>query len=244
VVNNLLIGNNIDTQSDIRCRVLLTSPLESFTIGHTIVVSRGLLDVLPDEASLAMVLAHEVSHIVLGHPFDTKLAFNDKLFFPDEKTFQRMDFKRSQKDEDAADAKAIELLNNSTYKTKLGNAGLFLKALQEKAPDLPHLIRPHLGNSFASAKSVRMAALLTSAPALDDKKLDQIAALPLGGRIKVEPWSDQVELSKAKPVALASAHEKMEFEITPFFPYLTRLSAGGDKVALTTSPPQSQNTPK
>ena len=78
VVNNLLVTNNIDLGGDIHCRVLLTSPLESFTIGHTIVVSRGLLDVLPDEASLAMVLAHELSHIVLGHHFDTKLAFNDK----------------------------------------------------------------------------------------------------------------------------------------------------------------------
>jgi len=244
VVNNLLVTNNIDTQTDIRCRVLLTSPLESFTIGHTIVISRGLLDVLPDEASLAVVLAHEVSHIVLGHHFDTKLAFNDKMFFPDEETFQRLEFRRSTADEEAADAKALELLNNSPYKAKLGNAGLFLKALQEKAPDLPHLIRPHLGNSFASAKSIRMAALLTSAPALDDKKLDQIAALPLGGRIKVEPWSDQVELTKAKPVALTSAHEKMEFEITPFFPYLTRISTGGEKMALTTSSPQPQNTPK
>ena len=66
VVNNLMVTNNIDLQGDIRCRVLLTSPLESFTIGHTIVISRGLLDVLPDESSLAMILAHELSHIVLG----------------------------------------------------------------------------------------------------------------------------------------------------------------------------------
>jgi hypothetical protein len=28
----------------------MTTPLESFTIGHTIVVSRGMIDVLPDEA--------------------------------------------------------------------------------------------------------------------------------------------------------------------------------------------------
>ena len=94
VVNNLLVTNNIDLQTEIHCRVLLTAPLESFTIGHTIVISRGLLDVLPDEASLAMVLAHELSHIVLGHPFDTKLAFNDKLFFPDEDSFKRFDFRR------------------------------------------------------------------------------------------------------------------------------------------------------
>jgi len=211
VVNNLLVTNNIDLQGDIRCRVLLTAPLESFTIGHTIVVSRGLLDVLPDEASLAMVLAHELSHIVLGHHFDTKLAFNDKLFFPDEESFQRLDFKRSSADEEAADVKGLELLKNSPYKDKLGNAGLFLKALQLKGPDLPHLIRPHLGNSFAGSKSVRMATLIDAAPALDAKRLDQIAALPLGGRIKVDPWTDQVELSKAKPVALTSAREKMEF---------------------------------
>ncbi len=234
VVNNLLLTNNIDLQSDVRCRVLLTSPLESFTIGHTIVVSRGLLDVLPDEASLAMVLAHEVSHIILGHNLDTKLAFNDRMFFPDEDSFQRLDFKRSSSDEEAADAKALELLKNSPYKDKLGNAGLFLKALQQSAPELPNLIRPHLGNSLASDKSIRMSVLLASAPELDPQRTDQIAALPLGGRIKLDPWSDQVELAKAKPVALASAREKMPFEITPFFPYLTRLSTpGNEKVALT-----------
>ncbi|MGA8637690.1 MAG: M48 family metalloprotease, partial [Candidatus Sulfotelmatobacter sp.] len=232
VVNNLMVTNNIDLQGDIRCRVLLTSPLESFTIGHTIVVSRGLLDVLPDESSLAMILAHELSHIVLGHKTDTKFAFNDRMLFPDEDSFERMDFKHSDREEEAADTKALELLKNSPYKDKLGSAGLFLKSLQEHAPDLPNLIRPHLGDGFAQGKDVRMSALLASAPELDAKRTDQIAALPLGGRIKLDPWSDQVELEKAKPVALASAREKMPFEITPVFPYLTRLStAGSEKVA-------------
>ena len=87
---------------------------------------------------------------------------------------------------------------------------------------------------------MRMSSLLASAPALDEKRLDQIAALPLGGRIKVDPWTDQVELSKAKPVALTSSKEKMEFEITPFFPYLTRATSGTEKVALTTASPSEQ----
>jgi|HubBroStandDraft_6_1064221.scaffolds.fasta_scaffold40251_2 hypothetical protein len=239
VVNNLLVTNNIDLQADVRCRVLITSPLESFTIGHTIVISRGLLDVLPDEASLAMVLAHELSHIVLAHPFDTKLAFNDRMFFPDEESFERFDFKRRPADEEAADTKALELLKNSPYKDKLGSAGLFLKAVQQSAPDLPNLIRPHLGNSVASGKSIRMSALLASAPQLEPQRADQIAALPLGGRIKLDPYTDQVELAKAKPVALTSAKEKMPFELTPFFPYLTRLSgAGSEKVALTAPAPK------
>jgi len=236
VVNNLLLTNNIDLGGDLHCRVLLTSPLESFTIGHTIVVSRGLLDVLPDEASLAMILSHELAHIVLGHRLDTKLAFNDRMFFPDEKSYQNLAFRHSPAEEEAADAKAIEMLKNSPYKDKLGNAGLFLKSLQSHAPDLPNLLHSHLGNSIADGKNLRMANLVAGAPALDEKKLDQIAALPLGGRIKVDPWSDQVELSKAKAVALTSQREKMEFEVTPFFPYLTRISTGGaEKVALTTT---------
>jgi len=238
VVNNLLVTNNIDLQGDLHCRVMLTSPLESFTIGHTIVVSRGLLDVLPDEASLGMILSHELSHIVLGHRLDTKLAFNDRMFFPDENSFQALGFRHTQAEEEAADTKAVELLKNSPYKDKLGNAGLFLKALQQHAPELQYLIRSHLGNSIADGKNIRMSSLLAQAPELDPKKLDQIAALPLGGRIKVDPWTDQVELSKAKAVALNSAREKMEFEITPFFPYLTRLSAPGtEKASLTTSAP-------
>jgi len=236
VVNNLLLTNNIDLQIDVRCRILLTAPLESFTIGHVIVISRGLLDVLPDEASLATILAHELSHIVLGHQFDTKLAFNDRMFFPDEESFQRLDFKRRPADEEAADNKALELLKNSPYKDKLGSAGLFLKSLQQSAQELPNLIRPHLGNSLASNKSIRMSVLLASAPQLEPQRTDQIAALPLGGRIKLDPWSDQVELAKAKPVALASANEKMPFEITPFFPHLTRIAAAGNERVAQTGP--------
>jgi Peptidase family M48 len=244
VVNNLLVTNNIDIGGDFRCRVLLTAPLESFTIGHTIVLSRGLLDVLPDEASLAMVLSHQLAHIVLGHRFDTKMAFNDRMFFPDEEAFQKVSFRHTEKDEDAADAKAMEMLKNSPYKDKLGNGGLFLKVLQEKAPDLPNLLRPHMGDGLAEGKNIRMAGLITSAPELDAKRLDQIAALPLGGRIKLDPWSDQVELAKAKAVALTSSREKMPFEITPFFPFLTRYAtAGTDKVAFTT-PAGSANEPK
>ncbi len=241
VVNNLIVTNNLDIQPEIRARVLLTAPLESFTIGHTIVVSRGLLDVLPDEASLAMVLARELSHIALGHQLDTKFAFNDRMFFADEDTFSTMNFQRSRSDEEEADKKALELLTNSPYKDKLGNAGLFLRALQDRAPDLRNLIRARLGDGLVSGKTLRMSALLSTAPQLDERKKDQIAALPLGGRIKVDPWSNQASLAKTKPVALLSAREKMPFEVTPVFPYLTRIpSTGAEKVASTVPAPPAK----
>ncbi|MGB6199229.1 MAG: M48 family metalloprotease, partial [Candidatus Acidiferrales bacterium] len=83
VVNNLEVTNNLDIEPDVRCRVLLTSTLESFTVGHTIVLSRGLIDVLPDEASLAAMLAHELAHVVLGHRIDSQYAFFDNILFDD-----------------------------------------------------------------------------------------------------------------------------------------------------------------
>ena len=223
VVNNLTITNSLDIIPDVRCRVLLTTPLESFTIGHTIVVSRGLIDVLPDEAALAMVLSHELAHIALNHRVDTKFAFTDRFFFSEPATFQRMGFERSALDEQAADAKASELLNNSPYKDKLASAGLFLRQIQDRAQVLPNLIRPHLGNPLGSKNTTRLATVATAAPQLENK-IDQLAALSLGSRVDLNPWSNQIEMMNTKRVTLLSSADKMPLEVTPFFPYLTRLS--------------------
>ena len=223
VANNLVITNNLDIQPEVRARVLLTAPLESFTIGHTIVLSRGLIDVLPDEASLAMVIAHELAHIALGHGVDTKYAFNDRMLFDDPEAFQKIQLKRDAKEEIDADNKAAEFLKNSPYKDKLGNAGLFLKAVAERAGQLQNLLLPHIGNTMVKGSQVqRMAEIMETAPKLEMGKLDQIAALPLGGRVHVDPWSARIELIKTKPVALTSAREKMPFEVTPVYLYLTR----------------------
>ena len=234
VVNNLIFTNNLTIQPEVRTRVLLTTPLESFTIGHTIVLSRGLLDVLPDEATLATILAHELAHLVLGHRLDTKFAFNDRMFFADESTFSRFDFTRDAGEERAADGKAMELLVNSPYKGKLADAGLFLRALQQEAPELKNLIRPHLGSRLVGGNTIRMSTLASASPALASRSTDQIAALPLGARIKLDPWSNRIDLVKGKPVALTTFREKMPFEITPFFPFLVRLgNSNSDRVALT-----------
>ncbi len=226
VVNNLLITNNVELPRPVRTRVLTTSPLETFSVGNTIIVSRGLIDVLPDEGSLAMVLSHELAHIVLGHNLGSQYAFNDRMLFSDEGTFHNLGFKHIPEEETAADKKAVDMLKASPYAQKLETAGLFLKALQTRAPQLSALLQAHLGNDIVENGTVtRMAALETSAPALDWNKLDQIAALPLGGRVKLNPWDNKVEMVKAQPVAITSARDKMPFEVTPFFPRLTRYNA-------------------
>jgi hypothetical protein len=242
VVNNLIVTNNIDLPRPVRTRVMITSPLETFSVGNTIVVSRGLIDVLPDEASLAMVLSHELAHIVLGHNLGSKFAFNDRMLFSDESTYSNFGFRHNPEEETAADAKAMELLKNSPYAQKLDVPSLFLKELTERAPTLSALLTAHLGNSFTNDKGqlVRLSALATTGPALDANKLDQIAALPMGGRVKLNAWTDRVELSKSAPVAITSARDKMPFEVTPFFPRLSRLNSdanvGNTTAASNTAP--------
>jgi hypothetical protein len=243
VVNNIEITNNIELSRPVRTRVLTTSPLETFSVGNTIVVSRGLIDVLPDEGSLAMVLSHELAHIVLGHNLGSQYAFNDRMLFSDEGTYQNLGFKHIPEEEAAADKKAIEMLKASPYAQKLDSAGLFIKALQTRAPQLSALLQAHLGNNITENGTVtRMAQLANSAPALDWNKLDQIAALPLGGRVKLNPWDDRVEIVKAQPVAITSARDKMAFEVTPFFPRLSRYSVASTPAATTVVAPTATAT--
>ncbi len=232
VLNNLSVTNNLTVEPPLKCRILLTSPLESFTVGHTIVLSRGLIDVLPDEASLAMVLGHELSHVALGHQLiDTKFAFADRLMIPDSDLLRTLRFRHPTEQESAADIKDIELLGNSPYKDKLSDAGLFLRAIAANAKALTNLIQPHLGDYIVEGGQ-SLAALMQKAPELMPERLDQIAALPLGARLVVDPWSDRVDLLKTSAVPLASAREKVPLAITPLMPYIRYAEA-----PVRTSPP-------
>jgi len=223
VVNNLEVTNNLDIQPEVRCRVLMTSTLESFTIGHTIVLSRGLIDVLPDEASLAAIVAHELGHVVLGHRMDTQFAFFNRVRFDDKETFRHFDFARTPEEEQAAKSKGIELLGNSPYKEQSGTAQLFLQALKNRSKEIPNLISPHLGDRLLTSWTI-VAAVFSAGPPDADLKpaANVIAALPLGGRIKVDPWNDELRMLKSKPVGAVAETEKVPFEVTPFVIYLTR----------------------
>ena len=229
VVGNLEATNALDVDPPIHCRVLLTTPLESFTVGRTIVISRGLIDVLPDEASLALVLAHEMGHVLSGHDLDTRYAFTDHVLIGDREAVSRFQFERTPPEEAEADAKAVTLLRNSPYKDKLESAGLFLKALKAQAPALRALIRPHFGNTQLD----RMASIADAAPALNVSSVQQIAALPLGGRVRVDPWTARAELLPTSRVALVSAREKMPFQVTPLMPYLSRFGGSGEPAKAT-----------
>ncbi len=221
VVNNLIVSANLNVEAHVR--VLLTTPVETFSVGHTIVISRGLIDVLPDEVSLAMVLADELSHIALGHHTPTEFAFHDKTMLSDAALLQKFRFERTRQEMDAAGKKTIEIMKASPYQ-QTSNAGLFLKALGARSQALPRLLNANVGNQVADKDALaRLAEFAASAPPLEESKIEQIAALPLGSRIRVNPWNNQIVMVKTKPLSLLSAREKMPFEVTPFALQLTRV---------------------
>lgn len=232
VVNNLVVTNDLRITPEVRTRVILTTPLETFTIGHTIVISRGLLNTLPDEASLAAILAHELGHIALGQVIDTKFAFSDRTIFDDDAILRKFRFARSPKEEDAANAKAIELLQKSPYADQLQQPGLFLKALGADAERLPNLITPLFGGRLAQGSSIlRLSALLQNAPQLQRTRTEQIAALPLGARTSLDPWTNRLRMVTARSVPLLSGREKMAFEISPVYLHLRYESTAGEQLA-------------
>jgi hypothetical protein len=187
-----------------------------------------LIDVLPDEASLATMLAHELGHIVLGYRINSQFAFFDNILFDDKDVFRHFGFAGTPEEEQAADAKAAELLRNSPYKDQLGTAALFLQALADRSKDIPNLISPNLGDHVPinKAMDVSAASMVSSAAPPGSAAAQVPVALPLGGRVKVDPWNDQIEMLKSKPVGSVAEQEKMPFEITPFMLYLTRETSG------------------
>jgi len=258
VINNLEVTNDLDIQPEVRCRVLMTSTLESFTLGHSIVLSRGLIDVLPDEASLAAILAHELGHVVLGHRVESQYAFFSRMRFDDKDTFKHFDFARTPDEEEAAGQKGTELLKNSPYKDKVASAQLFLEAVRSHEKEIPNLISPHLGDRVSASWTAASAA-----PASEDKSsasdkpetppaakpaANAIVALPLGGRVKVDPWNDQLHMLKSKPVGTVAEAENTPFQITPFMFYLTRIvenrparpAPGAEAAAQMDAPPKPQ----
>jgi hypothetical protein len=240
VVNNLEVTNNLDIEPEVRCRVMTTTTLESFTLGHTIVLSRGLIDVLPDEASLAAIVAHELAHVVLGHRMDSQYAFFDQLLIDDKDSFRHFGFARTPDEEAAANQKGAELLSTALKNPQvakvwqMSTAAMFFQALQTRQKEIPNLISAHLGNrvpNLPNLGSAPVAAPVETAAAGDPKAAGapKLAALPIGGRVKMDPWSDKLEMLKSKPVGVIAEREKMPFEVTPFMPYLTRFGAENAK---------------
>ena len=226
VTNNIIISDNLQTPGTIHCRVLLTEPLESLAVANTILLSKGLIDVLPNEQSLAAVISFQLAQILMGHHIDTRYAFNDRLLFPDASTFQRISMNHSMHDDQTAAKRAMELFDHSVYGSKKASVGLFLEQLVAREKALPALFTPRLGDSLMAPNGQPwLAGLMQGAPKLNMDDLNQVAALPLNSQLKIDPWDDKVYQLHFAPPVLLSARDKMPLEITPVYFKLERYQA-------------------
>jgi hypothetical protein len=210
----------------VHTRVLLTDTVEATTVGNTILISKGLIDTLPSEEAIASVVSMELAHIMMGHHIDTRYAFNDRLMFPDEATFQRIDMYHTDHDNTEAAKRAMEYLGNSMYKDKLPSAGLYYAQLVDREKELKALNTPRLGDSLLKADGTPwLSDLQKMAPKLNWDDLTQRPALPLGSWLKTDPWDDRVHQLNAKIYAYMNPRDKMPLEVTPIFFKLQRYDA-------------------
>src|SRR5580658_5615538 len=234
IVINLQVPNNLAFTDQIHTRVLLTDTLETTTVGNTILISKGLIDSLPNEAAMASVVAMELAHIAMGHHIDTRYAFNDRLMFPDTATFQRIDMYHTDHDNAEAAKRAVVYLNASLYKDQLPDAGLYYAQLVDRSKALKAMNTPKLGDSLLKADGTPwMAELQHMSPKLNWDDLAQRPANPLGFWLKTDPWDDKVHPMNAKIYAYMNPRDKMPFEVTPIFFKLQRYDATAAAAAVT-----------
>ena len=223
IVINLIVPNNLNFTDQVHVRVLLTDTVEATTVGNTILLSKGLVDSLPSEEAIASVIAMELAHVAMGHHIDTRYAFNDRLLFPDETTFQRINMYHTDHDNEEAAKTAMQYLQTSMYKDRLPNAGLYLAQLVDRSKVLKAQNTPTLGDSLLRPDGTPwMGDLAKMAPKINWDDLTQTAALPLGSWLKIDPWDDTVHMLDAKRYAPMNARDKMPFEVTPVFYKLQR----------------------
>jgi hypothetical protein len=228
LAGNILAYNNITLSRPIRCRTLLTEPLESVAIGNTIVISKGLLDttaiVSQDGAqqmgNLNAILAFQIAHIILAHRLDTKYAFNDRLLFPSSSVFTHIPMHHTDIDNAEAAKKAMELLSAKELEGGQQYFGLYLQQLQQRVKSLKALNEPMIGDGLVKSDqdpSFWMAAIMAKSPKLDMKDLKQQAAMPLSNFLRRDPWTDQVVVLHSTYEPLLAASDKMPFEVEPVY---------------------------
>ena len=228
LVNNILAYNQISVTRPIRVRMLLTEPLESLSVGNTIILSKSLIDttavVSSDGAqqmgNLNALLAFQLAHILTGHRLDTKYAFSDRLLFPDDSAFKRIPMHHTDADNTEAAKKAVELLNAKELVDGQKYFGLYLQQLGARVKSLKALNQPMIGDGLVKSDtdtSFWMQALVPKADKLDVKNLKQQAAEPLSSFLRFDPWTDKLITLHTAFEPILSPSDKMPFEVAPVY---------------------------
>jgi hypothetical protein len=204
IVRQILVASNIYLP-DIKCRVLLTTPIEIFSIDHTIVVSRGLLNILPDESVIAILLAHEIASLMIGGSrIRPEISFHASFFHDSGiKDFGGLGIYRPSFQKDAAAwTNGLALANRAGYSEGVGYTSLLLAQLGQHSKQIPNLVRARFGLDMLDMRN----GVSTFEPAA--RSATEVRPLLLRGKYVIDSWTGGIEVrtDRVSAAALNLAH--------------------------------------
>ncbi len=143
IVRELRAVNNLGGP-EVDCRVLLTTPVELFSVESTVFISRGLLNLAPGHSVLTVLLATELAHILLGHSQGVGVT-TTSLFSGRTSDFGGFGIRRTVAEEAAAANRVKLLLNHPQYANAISETDAFLSQLALQSSQIPNLVRARFG---------------------------------------------------------------------------------------------------
>lgn len=206
IMEKIQTANHLHFLPSARCRELLTSRLEFFTLGHTIVVSRGLIDVSNDEATLAAVIALGLARMELTSP---EYPSAHQLNSDPQNALSVLDFGTPVNSKKKIQELAAEYLLLSPYKDSMSLIHEFFKELAKSSAHLPQLVSANLGDKLLPETVYSWSETQSASGDLQQK------AFPLGIKTRIDPWTDRI-VSIGGPLLQQTAKNDAPFEVTPF----------------------------
>jgi hypothetical protein len=177
----------------VTCRILATTPVELFHVENTIFVSRGFLEMVPDESTLAVFLAHELAHVAVETAVDRQAGHERSVFESSQPgEFPRLAATHATEDEGRASALTCTILNDSAYKSAIVRAAAFVEQLTTMSRQIPNLTRARFGvGLIENGRAVHELPSCGSS----GQSVPQVPPLQLRGRYLVGVSTGELQLT-------------------------------------------------
>jgi len=220
IATNIIVPNDLQFSEDVHCRILLTETVEATTVGNTLLLSRGMIETMPNEETIASAIAFELSHLVLrGTANDSRYSFADNTMIRDKDLMHKFRFSHNDEQNTKAAELAVKLLRKSMYGEKLNNIALYYHQMERSSEHLREIYNPQFGDSMLSdaGRPWILPQLQKLPQKMDQKIILQASALPFGSNLIFDVWSDQINLNVAPRPTPQNANERHPFEVMPVY---------------------------
>jgi hypothetical protein len=199
IVINLVVPNNLAFTDQIHTRILLTTTIEATTVGNTILISKGAHRQPAQRGSDRLGCRHGTGAHRHGPPHRHPLRVQRPPALPrrvDLPAHRHVPLRPRQRE---AAKRAMEYLQNSMYKDKLPNAGLYYAQLGGSREGAEGAQHAQAGRFAAQGRRNPVDGdLQKMSPKLNWDDLTQMSGAAAGSWLKTDPWDDKVHSSTPK----------------------------------------------